>query len=56
MISIAHRLSTAEQADLVLVFDQGRLVEQGHHADLAGAGGIYQRLHESWTRAVTADN
>ncbi len=53
VISIAHRLSTAEQADLVLVFDQGRLVEQGHHHDLASAGGVYQRLYESWQRAVT---
>jgi putative ABC transport system ATP-binding protein len=54
-ISVAHRLSTAERADLVLVFDQGRLVEQGHHRDLVADGGIYARLHESWvgnTRAA----
>ena len=49
-ISIAHRLSTAEAADLVLVFDSGRLVEQGSHADLAVAGGVYQGLYESWIR------
>ena len=45
---VAHRLSTAENADRVLVFDAGRLVEDGSHADLVGAGGVYQRLHASW--------
>jgi ATP-binding cassette subfamily B protein len=48
MVSIAHRLSTAEAADLVLVFDGGRLVERGSHAELATAGGTYARLYESW--------
>lgn len=47
-ISIAHRLSTAERSDLVLVFSAGRVVERGHHRDLVGQGGIYARLHESW--------
>ena len=45
---IAHRLSTAEQADQVLVFDAGRLVERGRHAELVAAGGVYARLHASW--------
>ncbi len=49
-ISIAHRLSTAEGADHVLVFDAGRLVEQGPHAELLAAGGVYAHLHESWVR------
>lgn len=49
-ISIAHRLSTAEAADLVLVFDDGRLVEQGHHHELVQAGGNYAKLYESWIR------
>jgi putative ABC transport system ATP-binding protein len=49
-ISIAHRLSTAERADFVLVFDGGRLVEQGPHAALINAGGIYSGLHASWVR------
>jgi putative ABC transport system ATP-binding protein len=48
MVSIAHRLSTAEAADVVLVFDAGRLVEHGAHADLVAAGGTYASLHESW--------
>ena len=47
-VSVAHRLSTAERADLVLVFDAGRVVEQGSHLDLVAAGGVYARLHESW--------
>jgi ATP-binding cassette, subfamily B, bacterial len=47
-VIIAHRLSTAEQADQVLVFDAGRLVERGSHAELVAAGGVYARLHTSW--------
>lgn len=47
-VTIAHRLSTAENADRVLVFDQGRLVEDGRHDDLVEAGGVYARLHASW--------
>ncbi|NRQ50963.1 ABC transporter ATP-binding protein [Aeromicrobium stalagmiti] len=47
-VTIAHRLSTAENADRVLVFDAGRLVEDGTHAELVDAGGIYARLHASW--------
>jgi putative ABC transport system ATP-binding protein len=48
MVSIAHRLSTAETADLVLVFDGGRIVERGTHAELAAAGGTYAGLYGSW--------
>ena len=47
-VAIAHRLSTAETADLVLVFDAGRLVEAGPHADLVAKGGIYAGLYSSW--------
>ena len=47
-VSVAHRLSTAEAADLVAVFDEGRLVELGPHAELAEAGGRYAELHRSW--------
>jgi len=42
---IAHRLSTIEHADQVLVLDQGRLVEQGTHAQLLERGGLYAHLH-----------
>ena len=47
-ITVAHRLSTAEKADVVLVFDAGRIVEQGTHAELVARGDVYARLHESW--------
>lgn len=47
-VTIAHRLSTAENADRVLVFDAGRLVEDGTHAELLELGGVYARLHASW--------
>jgi ATP-binding cassette subfamily B protein len=47
-ISVAHRLSTAERADLVLVFDVGRIVQMGHHNELVAVDGIYRGLHESW--------
>ncbi len=47
-VAIAHRLSTAEAADLVVVVDAGRVVEVGHHRDLVGRGGVYSRMHGSW--------
>ncbi len=42
---IAHRLSTIEHADHILVMDQGKILEQGNHAELLENGGIYARLH-----------
>jgi ATP-binding cassette, subfamily B, multidrug efflux pump len=43
---IAHRLSTVQGADRILVLHRGELVEEGRHADLLARGGLYARLHE----------
>ena len=43
---VAHRLSTIMAADLILVFDRGRIVERGTHAELLAAGGLYHRLYQ----------
>lgn len=48
LVSVAHRLSIAEAADMVVVFDHGRIVEQGHHDELVALGGVYAGLHRSW--------
>ncbi|WP_106398541.1 ABC transporter ATP-binding protein [Actinocorallia populi] len=48
-VSIAHRLSTAQAADEVLVFDRGRIVQRGPHAELVAVPGVYADLHASWT-------
>jgi len=42
---IAHRLATVARADRIVVLDRGRIVEEGTHADLVQAGGLYSRLH-----------
>lgn len=55
-VTIAHRLSTAERADLVFVMDDGRLVEQGTHVELLAADGVYAGLHRRWTAGVEAEN
>ena len=45
-LTIAHRLSTVQNADRILVLEQGRVVEQGRHAQLLARGGVYARIFE----------
>lgn len=54
VVTIAHRLSTAEGSDRVLVFDHGQLVQDGSHQDLATTDGVYARLYESWQRGTSS--
>ncbi len=53
-VTVAHRLSTAEAADRVLVFDDGRLVEHGTHTELIINGAVYAGLHEDWMAGTQA--
>ena len=53
VVTIAHRLSTAESAERVLVFDDGHLVQDGPHARLVEVDGVYAGLYESWQRGTT---
>ncbi|MEN0128032.1 MAG: ABC transporter ATP-binding protein [Brevundimonas sp.] len=47
-LTIAHRLSTAEAADAVVVLDAGVVVEHGHHDDLVARDGLYAAMHRAW--------
>lgn len=47
-VTIAHRLSTAEAADLVVVVDAGHVVEYGPHEDLVADDGVYAAMHRAW--------
>jgi len=53
---IAHRLSTVLSASTILVLDQGRLVEQGTHAELLTRGGLYANLYETQFRHARGDD
>ena len=46
MLVIAHRLSTVQHADRIIVLDQGRIVEQGRHDELLALNKTYKRLYD----------
>jgi ATP-binding cassette subfamily B protein len=53
---IAHRLSTIRDADLILVMESGRIVEQGNHRQLLAAGGAYYNLYNSQFAGAVNDD
>jgi ATP-binding cassette subfamily B protein len=55
-IAIAHRLSTVVGADVIFVVDAGRIVEQGTHAELLSAGGVYAILFAEQLAAAQLDS
>jgi ATP-binding cassette subfamily B protein len=54
-IVIAHRLSTIREADQILVIDDGRVVERGHHEELLDSGGLYSELYRTQFARQAAD-
>ncbi len=52
VIMIAHRLSTVMNADRIFVMDGGTLAEEGTHAELMAAGGLYKRMFDEYTRSI----
>ena len=55
VLVIAHRLSTVRHADLIVVLNEGRIVERGDHTSLFAAGGLYRRLYEQHATSNGSD-
>ena len=55
-IVIAHRLSTLLHMDRILVFDKGKIVEDGTHGDLLAKGGFYKNLWDAQVDGFLRDN
>ncbi|MGC9332644.1 MAG: ABC transporter ATP-binding protein [Anaerolineae bacterium] len=54
-ILIAHRLSTVRKVDRIIVLEQGRVIEEGNHADLMAQGGHYAELYDTYFRHQSPD-
>jgi ATP-binding cassette, subfamily B, bacterial len=52
-VAIAHRLSTAQRADRILVMEEGRVVEDGHHEELLDAASRYAEMFAAWVAATS---
>jgi putative ABC transport system ATP-binding protein len=55
-VTVAHRLSTAEAAEEILVFDEGALVERGSHDELVAAGRVYTALYADWVKGTATSS
>ena len=53
IIAIAHRLSTIREADIILVFHEGRIIERGTHEELLERKGMYYKMHQAQSFATT---
>ena len=49
---IAHRLSTIKDADLILVLDNGKIIERGNHKELIELNGKYKRMYDNYKNAL----
>ncbi len=51
-LMIAHRLTSVQNVDKILVIDNGKIAEQGTHEELLSAGGVYKQMWEEYQKSV----